>query len=304
MKTLPKATKYVITGSLGNISLPLTKALLNAGHIVTVITSKHGNAKAIESLGAKAAMGSVEDVNFLTKTFAGAKAVYTMVPPNFDAPEWNKWIASIGKNYADAIKANGIKYVVNLSSVGAHRENGTGPVSGLHFVEEALKALADVNIKHLRPAYFYQNLLSNIELIKNAGIIGSNFNVADNKFGIVDPADIATVAAEALLQLNFTGHTIQYVASDDVSTAAIANEIGKAIGKPDLTWVSFSNKQAYDGMKQAGLPEEITKNYVEMGDAINKGIMYEDYWKNHPTTLGKIKLEDFAKVFASAFNTN
>jgi len=304
MKTLPTEMRYVITGSLGNISLPVTKALLNAGQEVTVVTSKQGNAKAIESLGAKVAVGSVEDVNFLTKTFSGADAVYTMVPPYFGAAEWKKWIGSIGKNYADAIKANGVKYVVNLSSVGAHRENGTGPVSGLHLAEEALNTLNDVNIKHLRPTYFYQNLLSNIDLIKHAGIIGSNFNVADNKFGIVDPADIAIVAIELLLQLNFTGHSAQYVASDDVSTSAIANEIGKAIGKPDLDWVPFTNEQAYDGMTQAGLPEEITKNYIEMGDAINKGIMYEDYWKHHPTTLGKTKLKDFAKVFAAAYNAN
>ncbi|QEC69479.1 NAD-dependent dehydratase [Panacibacter ginsenosidivorans] len=296
--------KYVITGSLGNIGLPVTKALLKAGHDVTVITSKQQNVEAIEALGAKAAVGSVEDVDFLTKTFAGANAVYTMVPPNFGAAEWKKWIGSIGKNYADAIKANGIKYVVNLSSVGAHRENGVGPVSGLHLAEEALNSLTDVNIKHLRPAYFYQNLFSNIGLIKNAGIIGSNFNVTGNKFGLVDPSDIAAVAIETLLQLNFTGHSIRYIVSDEVSTNAIANEIGKAIGKPDLAWVSFTNEQAYDGMKQAGLPEEITKNYVEMGEAVNSGIMYEDYWKNHPSTLGKTKLADFAKIFAAAYNAN
>jgi uncharacterized protein YbjT (DUF2867 family) len=295
---------YVITGSLGNISLPLTKALLKAGHDVTVITSKQQNVAAIEALGAKAAVGSVEDVNFLTKTFAAANAVYTMVPPNFGATEWKKWIGSIGKNYADAIKANGIKYVVNLSSVGAHLNDGVGPVSGLHRAEEALNTLTDVNIKHLRPAYFYQNLFSNIGLIKHAGIIGSNFNVTDSKFALVDPSDIAAVATEALLQLNFTGHTVHYITSDEVSTTTIANEIGKAIGKPDLDWVPFTDEQAFEGMKQAGLSEEIARNYTEMGNAVNTGIMYEDYWKHHPTSLGKTKLTDFAKTFAAAYNAN
>lgn len=296
--------KYVITGSLGNISLPVTKALLKAEHDVTVITSKQENAKAIEALGAHAAVGSIEDLNFLTKTFAGADAVYTMVPPKYDASDWKAWIGSIGKNYAEAIKANNIKYVVNLSSVGAHLNDGVGPVSGLHLAEEALNKLTDVNIKHLRPAYFYPNLFSNIGLIKQAGIMGSNFAIADNKFPIVDPADIAAVAAEALLQLNFSGHTVQYIASDEVSTNAIAEEIGKAIGKPELTWVPFTNEQAYDGMKQAGLPEEVAKNYTEMGDAVNTGIMSEDYWNNHPATLGKTKLKDFAQVFAAAYNAN
>jgi len=296
--------KYIITGSLGNISKPVTQALVNAGHDVTVITSKQDNASAIEALGAKPAVGSVEDIDFLKKTFSGADAVYTMVPPNFGAAQWKKWIGSIGKNYADAIKATDVKYVVNLSSMGAHLNDGVGPVSGLHLAEEALNTLTGVNIKHLRPAYFYQNLFSNIGLIKNAGIIGSNFNVTDNKFGLVDPSDIAAVVIEALLQLNFTGYSVHYVVSDEVSTNAIANEIGRAIGKPDLAWISFTNEQAFDGMKQAGLSEEVAKNYVEMGEAVNTGIMYEDYWKNHPSTLGKTKLADFAKVFAAAYSAN
>lgn len=296
--------KYVITGSLGNISKPLSQALINAAHDVTIITSKQENAAAIEALGAIAAVGSVEDVAFLTKTFTGADAVYTMVPPTYSATDWKVWIESIGKNYAEAIKAAGVKYIVNLSSIGGHLNDGTGPITGLHRVEEALNTLSDVHIKHLRPAYFYPNLFSNIGLIKNAGIIGSNFAVTENKFPIVDPADIAAVAAEELLQLNFSDHSVRYIASDEVSTNAIAAEIGKAIGKPDLHWVTFTDEQAFGGMTQAGLSEEVAKNYVEMGTSINRGILSEDYWKNQPTSLGKIKLTDFAEVFATAYNSN
>ncbi|MEP6844745.1 MAG: NmrA family NAD(P)-binding protein [Panacibacter sp.] len=296
--------KYVITGSLGNISKPLSKALINAGNDVLIITSNKKNTTAIETLGAKAAVCSVEDVDFLTRTFTGADAVYTMIPPKLDAADWKNWIGSIGKKYAAAIRTAGVKYIVNLSSVGAHLNEGVGPVSGLHRAEEALNALTDVHIKHLRPAYFYPNLLSNIGLIRNAGIIGSNFAVAENKFPLADPEDIASVAAQELLNLNFTGHSARYIASDEVSTDAIAAEIGKAIGKPDLHWIPFTDEQAFGGMKQAGLPEEVAKNYTEMGAAINSGIMSEDYWKNHPATLGKTKLSDFAKVFAAAYNDN
>jgi len=296
--------KYVITGGAGNISKPLTEKLLKAGHEVTVISRNAENIRSLTSLGAKAAIGSVNDTAFLKKTFAGADAVYTMVPPNFATNDMKASIAEVGKNYAEALKTSKVKYVVNLSSVGAHLPEGVGPVSGLYRVEQSLNELKNTNIKHLRPAYFYQNLFSNIGLIKHAGIIGSNFNVTDSKFALVDPSDIAAVAIEALLQLNFTGHTVHYIASDEVSTSTIANEIGKAIGKPELAWIPFTNEQAYEGMKQAGLPEEITKNYVEMGEAVNSGIMYEDYWKNHPPTLGKTKLADFVKVFAAAYNAN
>jgi len=296
--------KYTITGSLGHISKPLTQKLINAGHQVTVISSKESNRPAIEKLGATAAIGSVEDVAFLTKAFAGADAVYTMVPPNFAATNWKEWIGQVGKNYAEAVKANQIKYVVNLSSVGAHLPDGCGPVSGLYRVEQALNTLKDVNIKHLRPTYFFDNLLANVGLAKQMDIIGSNFGGPDQKIVLADTSDITDAAFDELSTLKFSGHSVRYIASDERSSDEVAKIIGSTIGKPSLPWIVFSNEQSTAGMLQAGLPEEITKNYVEMGDALHSGRMMEDYWKNHPSTLGKVKLEDFAKIFAAVYNAN
>lgn len=296
--------KYVITGSLGHISKPLTQKLVNAGHEVTVISSKESNRSEIEKLGAKAAIGSVEDVAFLTKAFAGADAVYTMVPPNFGAANWKEWIGQIGKNYADAIGVNQIKYVVNLSSVGAHLPDGCGPVSGLYKAEQALNALTGVNIKHLRPSYFFNNLLANTGMAKHLEIIGSNFGGADHKLVLADTSDITDAAFEELSTLQFSGHSVRYIASDERTTDEIAKIIGSKIGKPTLPWIVFTNEQSTAGMLQAGLPEEVAKNYTEMGAAIQSGRMMEDYWKNHPAKLGRVKLEDFAQRFAAVYNAN
>ena len=51
----------IVTGSLGNISKPLTKELVQQGHSVTGISCKPEKQKNIEALGAKAAIGTVED---------------------------------------------------------------------------------------------------------------------------------------------------------------------------------------------------------------------------------------------------
>ncbi|GAC1431385.1 MAG: hypothetical protein NVSMB7_07480 [Chitinophagaceae bacterium] len=134
------------------------------------------------------------------------------------------------------------------------------------------------------------------------GIIGSNFSFSDKKFTIVDTGDIAAEAVYELLTLNFTGHSVQYIASDEVSTDDIAAVIGTAINRPDLKWVVFTDEQAVQGALQAGLPEELAKNFAEMGHAINTGQMGEDYWKHRPAVPGKVKLADFAKTFAAAYN--
>lgn len=292
--------KYTLTGGAGNITKPLALALLQAGHTVTVIGRDAAKLKELTQAGAIAAIGSVEDVSFLTAAFSGADALYTMVPPTHAATDWKAYIGLIGQNYATAITAAGVKQVVNLSSVGAHLPDGVGPVSGLHRAEKALNTLTDVNILHLRPAYFFQNLLANIPLVKGMGIIGANFSAAAGKFPIVATDDIAAVAAEALLSLDFQGHTIRYIASDETGTDQIAQVLGAAIGKPDLVWVKFTDEQALGGMIQAGLQEEVAKNYAEMNHAIDTGNMYADYFKHKPA-LGKIKLTDFAKVFATVY---
>lgn len=294
---------YVITGGAGHISKPLAEKLVAAGHEVTVIGRNPENLKELVGKGVKAAIGSVEDVSFLSQTFKNADAVYTMIPPNFAPTDWKAWIGQIGKNYAEAIKTAGVKYVVNLSSIGAHLPDGVGPVSGLYRAEQALNKTG-VNIKHLRPAYFYTNFLSSVGLVKNAGIIGSNFGGKDLKLVLVHPDDIADVAFEELTKLNFTGNSVRYISSDEKYATEVAETIGKAINKPGLPWVTFSDADALQGMLGAGLPEEIAKNFVEMGNAVNSGKMNEDYWKHHPSKLGNVKLEDFAKTFATVYSAN
>ena len=291
--------KYAITGSAGNISRPLAERLLAAGHEVTVIGRSKEHLKPLTDRGAKAAVGTVEDAAFLKGAFAGADAVYTMVPPQTALGE--NMYERLGSNYAGAINANNIKYVVNLSSVGAHLPEGAGPVSGLYRTERELNKLSDVNVLHLRPGFFYVNFYMYAGMIRDMGILGENFGDSNAKLILSFPGDIAEAAAEILLQLSFKGHVVHYVASDERALGEIAHVLGTAIGRPDLPWVLFTDEQSYGGMVGAGIPEALAAKYTEMGKAMRTGIIWEDFHKHRPTKFGKTKLEDFAKMFAGAY---
>lgn len=293
--------KFVITGSLGNISKPLSVKLVKAGHEVKIISSSSDKIAAIEALGAKAAIGSVEDVEFLTGQFKGVDAVYTMVPPNMAASDLKAHIGKIGTNFSKAILAAGVKNVVNLSSIGAHLESGCGPVSGLYRSEHALNTLQGVNVVHLRAGFFYNNLFVNMGMIKNMGIMGSNYKV-DTEMTLADTEDIATAAFEQLTTLSFKGSSVLYVVSDIKTNGEIAKALGSAIGKNDLNWVEFKDEDSLKAMVGMGLPEEIAKNYVEMGVAMRTGTMTKDYELKGSPISGKTKLGDFAKKFAAAYN--
>src|ERR1700761_994470 len=104
--------KIIITGSTGNISKPLTTMLVEAGHEVSVITSNANKAKEIEALGVVPLTGSVEEADFVQRAFAGADAVYTMIPPNMASSDCKAFVYGVGNNYVQAIKAAGVKKVV------------------------------------------------------------------------------------------------------------------------------------------------------------------------------------------------
>ena len=213
--------KITLTGSLGHISKPLTKALVQDGHAVTVISSNHERQKAIETLGATAAIGSMEDVDFLTKAFIGADIVYLMEPLNagsyFDK-DLDIMAAhnEIGYNYKQAIEQSGVKRVVHLSSIGAHTNKGVGMLAFHYKVESILKQLpGDVSIKFMRPVGFYYNMFAFIPTIKTQDAIISNYG-GDSKEPWVSPLDITAVIAEEM-QKPFNGREIRYIASDEVS---------------------------------------------------------------------------------------
>jgi uncharacterized protein YbjT (DUF2867 family) len=293
--------KIIVTGSLGNISKPLVKQLIEAGHQVTVISSDKNKIEAVEALGATAAIGSLADTEFLTAVLSGADAVYAMVPPNFGAANLRQYMNETGKSYAEAIWKSGVKKVVALSSIGAHLDDGTGPIKGIHDVEGILSKLEGVAIKFIRAPFFYVNLLNDIPMVKYQGILGSNYP-ADARLILVHPKDIADAVAEEL-QADFTGKGVRYIVSDESTTGQVAAALGKAIGKPELQWTGFSDEQALQGMLQHGLPPEMAKNFVEMGTAVRSGIIWEDYDLNKPAQQGKVKLEDFAREFAEAYNS-
>ena len=296
--------KIILTGSLGHISKPLAQKLVQQEHAVTVISSNPEKQKDIEALGAFAAIGSLEDVDFLTASFTGADAVYCMVPPNnyFDQSlDLLAYYNRLGRNYAKAIEISGIKRVVNLSTIGAHLDKGSGILLGAHDVEHILNELpSDVSITHMRPTSFYYNLYGYVEMVKTAGFIAANYG-AKGVIPWVSPIDIAAAIAEEMIN-PFVGRKVRYVASEEVTGDETASTLGIAIGKPDLKWILMSDAQTLAGLEAIGMNSRIAAGLVEMYASLHSGVLAEHYYQNKPAAMGKVKLAEFAKEFAAAFN--
>lgn len=293
-----------ITGSLGHIGKPLAQELVQKGISVTVISSNPEKQAEIESIGAIAAIGSLEDADFLASSFANADVVYCMVPPaNYFDHSLNllEYYRRLGRNYVKAILQSGVKRVINLSSIGAHLDTGNGILLGAYHVENLLNELPpEVSITHIRPTEFYYNLLPQVHSAKKNGFIASNIgNEVVNSW--VSPSDISAAIADEIIK-STAGRKVRYVASEELTYNELVRILGNAIEKPELKWLAITDNQMRDGLIAAGMNPTIANGLTEMCAAINSGLLYEDYNLHKPTPLGKVKMNDFANDFASLYN--
>lgn len=291
---------YVITGGTGNIGKPLALALLNAGKKVRIICRNADKAKELIDKGAELFTGDMSDKETANKAFEGAEAVYSMSPPGYTEPDYLAFQTKYGDTIANALEKNKVKYVVALSSIGAHLDKDTGVILGLHRMEERFKKIPGINILFLRPGYFLENTFHNIGIIKNSGIMGSNIK-GDTKFAAIATKDIAAYAAKRLLALDISGHNVQYLLGQrDLTYTEITKVLGTAIGKPDLPYVQFSAEDVKKGMVANGSTESVADKMNEFTKALNDGRIMEDAKRDAENTT-PTSIEEFSNIFAHVY---
>lgn len=292
----------VLLGATGKVGGKISEILLKEGHKVKLIARTADKLKKFGDMGAEIIAADITDVHAVAKAFTNSDSVYVMIPPNFTAVSYRAFQRKAGDATIEAIQRSGIKYVVNLSSCGAHMHEGNGMIAGLAEQEVKLNQLNDVNVLHLRPAYFMDNALLNISLIKGMGINGTTAD-ADHKMPMVATNDIAIIAARHLVHQDFDSKSVHPVLGDrDYSFKELTGIIGNAIGKHDLPYVQFPIEHAKQAMINLGFSAAIADDITEMETSLKNGIMnYEQRTTENssPTTA-----ESFAKeVFAPLYNS-
>jgi uncharacterized protein YbjT (DUF2867 family) len=290
----------VVTGASGQIGRALSRRLLERGHIVRVVARTRERLAPLGARGAEVHAGSVEDGAFLERVLRGADSAFLMVPPDYGSNEILANQRRVVDAEVAAVRASGVRRVVALSSIGAHLDSGTGPIVTLRYLEQQLSDVEGVDVLFLRAAYFMENLLQNIDLIKGMGIAGSGAR-ADASLPMVTTPDIAEVAAERLERGDFAGKVVRYVlGARDVTFGEAARILGASIGRPDLPYVQFSYDDLTGALTGAGLPPKVAGLFVEMNRAINDGLLAPTQARTAENTT-PTTLEAWSSEFASAF---
>jgi uncharacterized protein YbjT (DUF2867 family) len=288
-----------VLGATGKTGRVAAEALLAAGVAVKAVARSAEKLGALAQKGATTVQGDVFDAASLTAALRGSDAVYAMIPGDPTKPDVLGQYARAGESLASAVRASGTKRVVFLSSLGAERSSGVGPIVGLHGVEGLLKAIGGLDLLLLRPGYFYENLYGSLGLIKGQGINGGVMQ-ADAPVTMIGSRDIGVVAADALVKQDFSGVSVRELAGPrPLSMGEATRILGRAIGKPELPYVQFPDAGFIEGLKAAGFSEDASRLFAEMGNAFNKGLITTQPGSQRVTT--PTTFEAFADEFARAY---
>jgi uncharacterized protein YbjT (DUF2867 family) len=287
---------FAITGATGNTGSIVAGKLLADGEKVRVIGRDAGRLARFVHQGAQAFAADVTDAEALARAFDGASAVYAMVPPNMGAANVRAYQEEVGDAMVSALQKAAVSHVVLLSSYGADKAEKTGPVVGLHNMEQKLNAISGLNAIYLRAGYFMENLLPQVDVIHNFGIVGGPVRV-DVNLPMIATRDIGAAAA-GFLKSEFSGKQAhELLGQRDVAYKEVASVIGRGIGKPELAYVQLPAQQLKPALQQMGMSSNMADLLLEMAESLNTGYMRalepRSPQNTTPTSLETFVAEEF-----------
>ena len=264
---------YVVLGASGHTGHVVANNLLTAGQTVRVVGRNAAHSQPLAAKGAETFIADVTDAAALTKAFQQADSAYVMIPPNPASKDPLGYSNRVGDAIAAAVQNAGTTNIVALSSIGADKASGTGPVVGLHNLEQKLNQINNANVLHLRAGYFMENTLPQVNAIRQMGAVVTPLR-PDLRLAMIATRDIGAAAADNLLHPAVRGRqTRELLGQRDLTYTEVATIIGQAIGKPDLKYVQVPDDQFRSVLVQMGMSEQFARLLLEMTTALNAGKM-------------------------------
>lgn len=297
---------YVITGATGNTGSVVADTLLAQGEKVRVIGRAPDRLERFTKKGAEAAIVDIADPDpgDLTKAFSGATAVYLMIPPDPRSSDVLSYQAVVAKTIVSAVQTAAVSHAVVLSSIGADKPDKTGPVLGLRRLEEELNRVGGLNALYIRAGYFMENILPQVNVIKNFGMIAGPLR-ADLKLPMIAARDIGEYAAHAMAKRDFRGKQArELLGQRDVNYEEVARVIGTTVGNPNLAYRQMPAMQLKPALMAMGMSANFIDLLLQMADALNSHYMValdpRTPENTTPTTIERFVAEKFVPAYRAA----
>ena len=233
---------YLIIGSTGNVGNEVVTQLRDLKHNVRAFVRDPSKAPKFPE-GTEIAVGNLDDFDSLKKAANGVDAVFFMqISPSVKQAE----------QFVKAIKEEGVKKVVILSSIGTHLE--PKPLIGTAIAaRDEVFQNSGLEVTFLCPNTLMSNALAWASEILEKGSVTDPTD--PGKTGPTDPYDIARVAAIALTENGHAGKNYILNGPEALSTREQTTILSKVLNRP-IAFKSITPEEFAEQMIKNGTPEQ------------------------------------------------
>ena len=262
----------VITAPTGNIGHQVLANVLAGDEPVRVIVRDPARLPASVRDRVEVIQGSHSDARVAARAFAGADALFWLLPTDNQAASVEAAYAGFTRPAAEAIRDQGVKRVVDVSALGRHTSYAgrAGHVTGSLAMDDLI-ASTGVAFRALTAPSFMDNMLRQAHAIKDQGMIFGTV-AADRKLPTVATRDIATVAARLLLDHTWTGQQeVPVLGPEDLSGADMAAVISEVLGIP-VRYQQIPGQAFRDQLTGHGISDAMAQGMLDMMIAKDNGL--------------------------------
>lgn len=251
----------VVTTPTGLIGHQVVDKVLETGRDVRVIVRDAARLHPHVRERVQVVEGSHGDSGVVAEAFAGADALFWVVPPDLYATNAVRYYRDFTRPACAAVVAQGVTRVVGVSSLGREVSRNVGLVSAAYAMDELIESTG-VSYRALRMAAFMEDVLTfQGDSIRTRGVF-FGFQTGDRKTPTAATRDIAAVAADLLLDDSWSGQgSAPALGPEDLSFNDMAQIMSDVLGR----------RVEYQQVAAATYKAALMKN--GMGEAYAQGIV-------------------------------
>lgn len=231
----------VITGATGTIGSEIVRQLAARGVRVRAVTRNPERVPA----GVEVVRGDYHDPDSMAAAMTGADAAFLVGVLGPDDAETDRALVRTAR-------AAGVRRIVKLSAIGTG-DPELGRVGTWHMPGEQAARESGLEWTILRPTSFASNTLSWADAIRSGRPVPNLTGTGSQ--GVIDPRDVAAVAAEALLTPGHSGHIYTLTGPALLTCADQVTTLAAVLGQP-LDVVDVPEDVAREHMISSGMSPE------------------------------------------------
>ena len=205
----------LVTGAAGNIGGELVRALAEAGQPVRALARSAASDRFPSVV--EVAAGDLNDPASLSPALDGAHGVF-LLPGYADMP-----------GVLAAARRAGVRRVVQLSGMSAGSGDMTNAITAYMVMSEQAARESGLAWTIVRPAMFMSNALQWLPQLRAGDVVRAPFGHA--RAAVIDPADIAAVAARALTTPGHEGRVYEVSGPESLTAGERVAILGAALGR-------------------------------------------------------------------------